>query len=370
MKNPRERIIIAIFLLITFFTAYSIIIFSSKEPSTSARAAVLYEPTTESFLYSKNADERLAMASTTKIMTALVAIENSELDKEIEVADEAIGIEGSSLYLKCGEVLTMRELIIGLMLRSANDAAVAIAHAVSGNVENFADLMNQKACELGLSNTHFTNPHGLDDPEHYTTAKELALISAKALENETFREIASSRKETIKNSVGEARLVVNHNKLLSMYDGAIGVKTGFTKRCGRCLVGAAERDGLRFITVTINAPDDWNDHISMFNYGYSLLEMRHIADVGEYCYKLPVIGGENSYISVSNRDSFNKILKKSDKSVIPYVELSRYVSAPIKKGDVLGVVIFKLDGTVIGEIELVADENSQLKKNKGLFTIA
>ncbi|MBE6537348.1 MAG: D-alanyl-D-alanine carboxypeptidase [Ruminococcaceae bacterium] len=268
MKNPKERIIIFAVFLVLIFILYTTVVSSSGAVSVSAKSAALYDSSAKSFLYIKNADQRLPMASTTKIMTALVAIESCPLEKEILVSDKAIGIEGSSLYLKNGEILSMCDLLLGVMLRSANDAAAAIAYEISGSIEAFADKMNEKASELGLKDTHFTNPHGLDDKEHYTTARELALIAAAALENPIFREIVSSKKCTVKNSDGETRLLINHNKLLNMYEGAIGVKTGFTKKSGRCLVGAAERDGQRFISVTINAPDDWNDHISLFNYGF------------------------------------------------------------------------------------------------------
>ena len=214
------------------------------------------------------------MASTTKIMTALVAIESSPLDKNVMISDMAIGTEGSSLYLKKGEIMSMSDLLMGLMLRSANDAAAAIAYEISGSIEAFADKMNEKAASIGVTDTHFTNPHGLDDENHYTTAADLAIITAEALKNDTFLEIVSTEKCIIKNFDGEARLLTNHNKLLSLYDGAIGVKTGFTKKSGRCLVGAAERDGMRLIAVTINAPDDWNDHEALFDFGFSRLNSK------------------------------------------------------------------------------------------------
>jgi D-alanyl-D-alanine carboxypeptidase len=166
----------------------------------------------------------------------------------------------------------MGDLLFGLMLRSANDAAAAIAYEISGSIEAFADKMNEKAESLGLTDTHFTNPHGLDDKEHYTTARELAIITGEALKNDTFLQIVSTKKQIITNSDGESRLLINHNKLLNMYENTIGVKTGFTKKSGRCLVGAAERDGVRLITVTINAPDDWKDHTALFDYGFSKLK--------------------------------------------------------------------------------------------------
>ena len=272
MKNPKERIIVFSIFLIFVFILYSTVIFSASDMRLSAKSAVLYDPHSESFLYSKNADTRLPMASTTKIMTALVAIESASLEATVDISDDAIGTEGSSLYLKEGERMTMGDLLFGLMLRSANDAAAAIAYEISGSIEAFADKMNEKAESLGLTDTHFTNPHGLDDKEHYTTARELAIITGEALKNDTFLQIVSTKKQIITNSDGESRLLINHNKLLNMYENTIGVKTGFTKKSGRCLVGAAERDGVRLITVTINAPDDWKDHIALFDYGFSKLK--------------------------------------------------------------------------------------------------
>lgn len=272
MKNPKERIVIVSIFLILLFIFYATVVFSADGVSVSAKSAALYDPASKSFLYTKNADMQLPMASTTKIMTALVAIENADLDKSVSISDDAIGTEGSSLYLKRGETMTMKDLLMGLMLRSANDAAAAIAYEISGSIEAFAEKMNEKATQIGALNTNFTNPHGLDNPSHYTTAKDLAIITAEALSNKTFLNIVSTKKHIIKNSDGEARLLTNHNKLLNLYDGAIGVKTGFTKKSGRCLVGAAERDGTRLISVTINAPDDWNDHKALFDYGFFKLK--------------------------------------------------------------------------------------------------
>ena len=208
------------------------------------------------------------MASTTKIMTAIVTIENLDLDRIVAVDDRAIGIEGSSIYLKQGEEISVRALLYALMLRSANDAAAALAYEISGSTEDFALLMNEKAAELGLSDTNFENPHGLDSENHYTTAHDLAIISAYAMSNQTFREIVSSRKALIESSA-EKRMLINHNKMLSYYDGCIGIKTGYTKKSGRSLASAAERDGATLICITINAPDDWNDHKKLFDYGFS-----------------------------------------------------------------------------------------------------
>ena len=211
---------------------------AAEVPSVSAKSAVLINAEDNGIIFSHNCNEKLPMASTTKIMTALVALENCPLDEKIIVDASAVGVEGSSVYLQKGEVLTLRQLLYALLLQSANDAATAIAVHVGGDVEGFARMMNEKAQKLGLHNTHFTNPHGLDDENHYTTAYELALVASAALKNPEFQKIVSTVKTEIPKG-NEARYLVNHNRLLREYDGCIGVKTGFTRRCGRCLVSVS-----------------------------------------------------------------------------------------------------------------------------------
>ena len=219
---------------------------------TSARAMCTMDVATGRVLFAHNADQPMGMASTTKVVTALTVLENcQDLDTKIRVADEAIGVEGSSIYLQKGEMLTVRELLYGLMLRSGNDAAVALALAVAPSVADFAELMNQTATKYGARNTHFTNPHGLDDPDHYTTARDLALLSAVALRNPTFVEICSAKEKRI-DGVEMPRVLINKNKLLKSLDGCIGVKTGYTKKTGRSFVGAREVDGQKIVCVVLN----------------------------------------------------------------------------------------------------------------------
>lgn len=366
MYNNRDKIIILLLLLTLVFSLFTIFISSASLPTVSARAAALYEPETDSFLYLKNADERLPMASTTKIMTALIALERLSPNEKIAVDKCAVGIEGSSIYLKPGEVLDAIDLIYAVMLQSANDAAAALAIKISGSIEEFASLMNEKARELGLKDTNFTNPHGLDNPDHYTTARDLAIIGAAALNNDRFREISSTYKREI-NSSETKRLVVNHNKLLRMYEGCVGVKTGYTKKSGRCLVGASTRENLTMVSVTINAPDDWNDHKTLLDYGYSLLEKKTLAEIGEFSYKIPLLSSDREYINVSNHSPLTHIFNRSDAEYTTEVRLSRYVTAPINKGDVLGTVLFFKNGTLIGEVCLCADENASVKQKKDLF---
>ena len=237
-------------------------------------------------VWEKNANEKLPMASTTKIMTALVALDRLPLDRRVTARAEACGIEGSSIYMKVGETFTVEELLYALLLQSANDAATLIALETAGSVEAFAALMNEKAAALGLRDTHFENPHGLDAEGHYTTARDLAALSCAALSVPQFREIVS----TVRRTIGEgesARTLVNHNRMLTAYDGAIGVKTGYTKKSGRCLVSAAERGGVTLVAVTIDDGDDWRDHAAMLDYGFAGLESVVLCEAGEIWRDLP-----------------------------------------------------------------------------------
>ncbi len=310
----------------------------------SARAAVLMEAGSGEVIWEQNAHTRLPMASTTKIMTALVALEQMSPHEKVTIPAEAVGVEGSSIYLTQGEVLTLEQLLYALLLESANDAAAAIAAAVAGSVEEFAVLMNRKAAELGLSDTHFVNPHGLDHDEHYTTAYELAVITRAALENPAFREICSTRRKVIPLREGSAeegaRLLLNHNKLLNSYEGCIGVKTGFTKRTGRCLVSAAERDGVTLIAVTLNAPDDWRDHTALLDYGFALYESAELCPSGFYHAPLWLVSGEQEYAMAENTSSLTAVLRRDHGDITCVVELPRFEFAPLRAGETVGALVF------------------------------
>lgn len=342
---------------------------ASARPALSAESAILIRADNGEPIAEYNADHKSGMASTTKIMTAILAIENGDLDREITVPDQAIGVEGSSLYLKQDEKITMRDLVYGLLLQSANDAAEAIAIEIAGSIEAFADKMNQKAEELGLKNTHFTNPHGLADENHYTTARELAMIAKYALENPIFREICSTLRATISNNGDGNRYLINHNKLLAVYDGTYGVKTGFTKATGRCLVSAAERNGVSLIAVTLNAPSDWNDHMSLFNYGFDTYECVDLAASGEIQCKLPVIGGVSETVTLTNTQPLRVCVKKNRGSIVSRIELNRPHFAPIYAGQVLGRVVFLLDGIEIASADLEASSYIEKTEPKKHFLI-
>lgn len=337
-------------------------------PEHSASCAVLIDAETGKILYGENENVRRGMASTTKIMTALVALENVSPEKEVVVAKEAVGVEGSSVYLYEGETITMETLLYAMMLQSANDAAAAIAIEVAGSIEDFAELMNARAKAMGLAATHFENPHGLDGETHYTTAYELALITREALKNELFCEIVATEKRTIPLHDGTAsRLLINHNRLLREYDDIIGVKTGFTKKCGRTLVTAAERDGLTLICVTLNDGNDWQDHRALLDYGFSLYEKVTLGE-DALSFDVPVCGATVEKISVSAAMSLSRMLPKERGEIEARVCLPRFLYAGIEKGVRVGEVQYLLDGEVIAVLSLYADEGApKLTKKQTIF---
>lgn len=322
----------------------------------SAQSAVLIDADSGQVLFGKDEQTRLSMASTTKIMTALCAVELADVGTVVTIDRAAVGIEGSSVYLYEGEQLTLEQLLYALLLESANDAAVAIAVAVSGSVEAFAEKMNQKAFELGLVNTHFENPHGLDAEQHYTTAYDLALIARAALAHPTLKKIFATRKITIPlNGTEGVRLLLNHNKMLRYYDGAIGVKTGFTKKSGRCLVSAAERNGLTLIAVTLNAPDDWNDHTCMLDAGFAAFERVRLCDTGSFECAVPVTGGNEEYVMVCNAHAAAVTLPRTRKAMCCTVELPRFLYAAVNADETVGRLIFRCDTNNDGQLETLAE---------------
>ena len=282
------------------------LIYSDRAPAlsaaVSARSAVLIDASSGAVLFEKNSSERLPMASTTKIMTALVILEKMQLDEVVSVPKEATLVEGSSIYLRENEEITVETLLYGLLLESGNDAAHTLAVACSGSIEAFANEMNKKATGLGLQNTCFKNPHGLTAEGHYTTAYELARITAEAMKNPVFCKIVSTQKMLAPSLDGElTRLFLNHNKLLKYYDGAVGVKTGYTEAAGRCLVSAAEKTGFRFIAVTLNDRDDWDDHCNMLNFAFENFKTIEIAaqnEFGVYIDGLRYSNPEGIYLTV------------------------------------------------------------------------
>ncbi len=339
----------------------------SLDIATSAGSAVLLDasgalPRT---LWEHNADARRGPASTTKIMTALVAAERMPLSQKITVPREAVGIEGSSVYLTEGEVFTLEELLYCTLLESANDAATAIALAVGGSIEGFADMMNEKCAALGLRDTHFTNPHGLDDDEHYTTARELGIIAAEALKNEALRRIFSTYKTTVAAPNGGVRMLINHNRLLKSIEGCIGVKTGYTKSNGRCLVSAAEREGLRLVAVTLSDGNDWHDHNTMLEAGFGAYERVTLSDIP--LPEIEVIESEQGLVRTGFAEDVCLTLPRSGAKISYRIETVSYLTAPVKRGDDAGRVIFMCNGETIAQTRIVAAYAAAKKKEKGFW---
>lgn len=316
----------------------------------SAQKAILMDAQTGRHLYEKNADSRSLIASTTKIMTALVVCEQCNVLDRMRIPKEAIGIEGSSMYLREGEVLTIQELLYGLMLHSGNDAAVALAIHCGGTVEGFAELMNDKARLLGLTGTHFENPNGLDSPEHYSTARDLAVLAAYAMKNPIFAKTVSTKTVTIGN-----RSLRNHNKLLWQVDGADGVKTGYTKAAGRILVSSATRDGRRLVAVTINDGNDWLDHAQLLNDGFANYRVEKIVSAGDCLGRVSVMGGQKEYASVVAAEDFSYAVSEDEQ---PYVLLAppEMDYAPIAAGQDAGFAYICIGDAAVGKVAVQYNE--------------
>ncbi len=314
----------------------------------SAQSAVVIDADTGDVLFEHNADTRLPMASTTKIMTALVALETGGLERTYTVKKEYAAVEGSSMYLQEGERITLRDTLYGLMLASGNDAAVAIAEECGG-YDAFVEKMNAKAAALGLKDTHFVNPNGLPDASHYTTAHELAMITAAALRDPVFRQIVATQSCT---AGGHA--LTNHNRLLRMYDGAIGVKTGFTRAAGRCLVSAAERSGRTLIAVTLNDPDDWNDHIALLDAGFAQYEPVTLHEAGETVVTQRVFGGDVEQVPLTAQHTVTAYLRPGERDKLKTVRYGEKICyAPVVRTANAGRIEYRLGERVLGQDTLV-----------------
>ncbi len=322
----------------------------------SAQKAILMDAGTGRVIYEKDADSRSLIASTTKIMTALVVCEQCNVLDRMKIPREAVGIEGSSMYLKEGEVLTIQELLYGLMLHSGNDAAVALAIYCGGTVEGFAQLMNDKAHRLGLTGTHFENPNGLDSPNHYSTARDLAVLTAYAMKNPIFAQTVSTKNVR----VGQ-RSLQNHNKLLWRVEGADGVKTGYTKAAGRILVSSAQRDGRRLVAVTINDGNDWADHESLLNMGFSQYKVRTIVTEGVCLGSREIVGGEEKQVRLLAAESFAFPLAVDE---LPQIVIAApdFAYAPVVQGQQAGYAYICLEDAVVGKVMLEYGETVEMQK--------
>ena len=338
-------------------------------PKMSAESYIVVDAGTGEVLFEENSSEKLPIASITKMMTALVVVENTEdISKVVTVDSESCGIEGSSVNLYKGEKISVRDLLYALMLESANDAAVCLARSVSGSVEAFANLMNEKASALGMTNSHFMNPHGLEDAEHYSTAYDMALLWQEALKNDFLCQLVATKtyKMALDGKDGY-RFLSNHNKLLKNYEPCIGGKTGFTKSAGRCLVTVCEKDGVKLITVTLNDPNDWEDHKSITDYAFSLYTRARLAEAGKISVAVPVVGGKKNTVTLTNRDTLEISVRDITK-VESRIEAPRFLYAPVDNGDkAVGKVIFYYNGREIATLDLYSLDEVEINEVKPGF---
>ena len=343
----RRRLLTVFLTILVLFSIYPCQV---KAVGTSAAAAILVDADSGRVLYEQNADARMLIASTTKIMTALVAIREGNLSDVVTVKLEATLTEGSSMYLKEGEKLTLETLLYGLMLCSGNDAAVVIADHVGGRQADFAQLMNKTARELGMEATSFANPNGLDAEDHYSTARDMAKLACAAVRNETLLRIASTQSVTI-----GGRTMTNHNKLLRYVDGCLGLKTGYTRAAGRTLVSCAERNGQRLVAVTLQDGNDWADHEALYDYGFSAYPAHRAAVLGQMLCQAPVKNGLRTSVPLVAAESFSWPLAERE-TLDMTVELDTPLTAPLAAGRRAGEAVFSLNGREVGRIGLLCGE--------------
>lgn len=330
----------------------------------SAKSAILINAVTGEILFEKNINEKLPMASTTKIMTALLALELGDTDEVVTVKEADVNVEGTSIGLKANDKITLGTLVAGMLLESGNDAANVTATAIGGSLNGFVKLMNEKATEIGMSQTSFQNPSGLPNDEHYSTAYDMARLAAYAIKNPAFREICSQKSMRVSYGSPEyERTFTNHNKLLNTVDGVFGVKTGFTKAAGRCLVSAARRGNVTLVAVTLNAPDDWNDHTKLYEIGFSVTEEMEAFLENEV--EIPVVGSDKRTITA--KPSAKLAFSSADKNVETKIEIyhEKFLYPDVKKGDVVGKIKVYSDASVLlCEAALVSCDEAKPKKSK------
>ena len=351
--------IISVFL--AFVLLFTLNIYSSAEESLrlSAKSAVVISADTCEVVYSKNMNEQLPMASTTKIMSSIIALEYGAIDKMQRVTTDMIAVEGSSIGLLDGDEISLKTLVKGMLLESGNDAANAVAHIVGGSIPAFVKMMNDKAKEIGMYSTSFETPSGLDGEKHYSTAFDMAVLGAYAIKNPEFKSICEDESDVVYyGNPPYRRVFTNHNKLLDVYDGAFGIKTGFTKKSGRCLVSAVCKEGKTLVAVTLNAPDDWNDHIKMYDYAFEKVNsFQLLEDLSDI--KLKVVGGTKSNIdiemlTVPEYTTVNKL------EYIDKIYIKQFEYAPVYKGDVVGKIEFYHNNIKISEVPICASETVEI----------
>ncbi len=353
----------------------------SELPKTNSRRYIVYDRISKSMIIGKNEDVKSAMASTTKIMTTIVILEKADLNEKVTVSAKAGGTGGSRLGLKRGDKASVRDLLYGLMLRSGNDAAVALAEHVGGSVKGFAKLMNEKAIELGLTNTHFVTPHGLDDANHYTTALELAKLTDYAMDNETFAKIVGTKSTTIYIN-NQSRQINNTNELLGVLNGVVGVKTGFTNNAGRCLVTETKRNNMDIITIVLGADtkkDRTKDSVNLIEYTFSKYKMYNLEEqiIKEFNKWKNI--NEKRILIIKGKTSNPKLaLGAIEKATIPICDNDKIeysinalteVEAPVEQWNVMGTLTVKLNGEILENIDIVNVNEVQKRDWKDYFKI-
>ncbi len=366
MKNSKR--LSAVFFAFVFLISFcvgGILLTTSAELNasasiTSAKAMCVLESSSKRVLYEKNKTCKLPMASTTKIMTAITAIENcDDLDKKFEISPKAVGISGTSLYLRKGESLSIRDLLYGLMLISGNDASVAIGEKIGGSTQKFVEMMNMTAEKIGALNTHFDNTHGLDSPTHYTTAYDLALITSYALENPIFEEIVSTQTTKIITSEGKTRYLKNKNKLLTKLEGCCGVKTGFTNDAGRCLVSSCNRDGMKLVCVVLNCGPMFEESLQLLEQGFSEYKLYDLTDGYDFVDQIEVSEGRANWVKITTKDNHVYYpLRKDELKKVTYIyDIEKTIEAPVEKGREVGSVKIFIDNDLHFEEKIYTIEN-------------
>lgn len=321
-------------------------------PQTSAKGMILVEKTTGRVLAEKNADEQLSIASTTKIVTALTVLENcSDIKKVVTIDKKCVGIEGTSIYLREGEKLSVEDLLYGLMLRSGNDAAVALAYAVGGSVEKFCQMMNDTAKKCGATGCNFTNPHGLEQEGHHCSARDLANITRFAMQNQEFAKIVGAKQYRISASDDTTgRVLQNKNKMLSLFDGANGVKTGFTKKAGRCLVSSGTRDGMTLICVVLCCGPMWEESAALLEYGFKNYKMKELLQPYFVCGNIEVQNSDDKFVEVFSMKGFSYPMTEEEyQKVRVEFDYPSIIQAPVPKEKIVGKVVIKLDNDLLFE---------------------
>lgn len=367
------KIVFSVLLCCLIFTGvgFNALTINKVEASsiTSAKGMCVLEKTSKQVLYQKNKDTMLANASTTKIVTAITVIQNcDDLDEVITVHDKSIGVEGTSIYLRKDEQLSVRDLLYGLMLRSGNDSAVALAYHVGGSMENFVRMMNELCITAGATNTHFANPHGLDETDHYTTAYDLALVTAYALNNPIFAEIVSTKHHTIPaTNISDARYLTNKNRLLNSLDGCIGVKTGFTSRAGRCLVSAIERNGVVLVCVVLNCGPMFEESVTLLNKAYNEYDFSPIVVKNEPIYNEYYIDAKRGKLCLYADETYILPVLNSQRDKIKVVYSLYELTHNVEEGEVVGEISVFYDNHLQKTLKLYTINKIDVLENQDIF---